>query len=97
MRDSEEVCKHCLRAIAPTNVLHARVPMSHLIPISVMVIGLFTMLAAASAGNRPLMLPGWLISFVGLVLVLKGHGFIVRVGGALVGSLFLMATAISCG
>jgi predicted neutral ceramidase superfamily lipid hydrolase len=93
------VCKHCNRSVAAVDVaaaLNAPVPTAHLMPITVMLVGLFVMLAAATANYRLALLPGWLISWVGLGMVLKGISSVVRVGGGLIGSLLLMILAMSC-
>ena len=42
-------------------------------------------------------MPGWLISWVGLALGLKGNGAVVRIGGGLVLSLLMMVLAIRAG
>lgn len=99
VRDEATVCKHCTRAIAtPQNPFSAPVPTAHVVPIAVMVAGFFGMLIGAQPGApRILVLPAWLLAWLGLGLVLKGHGNVIRIGGGFVLSLLLMVLAISCG
>lgn len=97
IRDDATVCKHCTRAL-PVSPLNQQVPTAFILPIVVMLVGVFTMLISTQPGaSRAIAVPGWLISWVGLALGLKGHGAVVRIGGAFVLSLLMMALAISCG
>ena len=74
------------------------VPKAFILPIVVMLVGFFTMLISVQPGApRLIALPGWLISWVGMVLVLKGNSAVVRIGGGFVLSLLMMALAVSCG
>lgn len=99
VRADTTVCKHCTRDISGSvGVFNAAMPTGHLLPISVILIGFFGMLIGAQPGApRIMMLPAWLIAWLGLAMVLKGHGGVVRVGGGFVLSLALMALSISCG
>jgi len=99
VRDEAIVCKHCTRSLATAqNPLSAPVPTAHIVPIAVMMVGFFGMLIGAQPGApRILMLPAWLLAWLGLGLGLKSHGNIIGIGGGFVLSLLMMVLAISCG
>lgn len=97
IRDEATVCKHCTREL-PVHALNQAVPTSHLVPLGIMVVGLFTTLISAQPGApRLLALPGWLLLWVSAWLGLKGSGAVVRIGGSFLLSLVMMALAVSCG
>jgi hypothetical protein len=90
------VCPYCTRTLVG-EVLSQPIPKDHILPIAILVVGMFTMLAGTSVSiSGALVFVGWLISLVGAALVLRGNSPIVRYGGAFVLSLFLMAAAASC-
>ena len=80
------------------HALNQAVPTAFILPIVVMLVGLFTILISAQPGaSRLLALPGWLIMWVSVALLLKGHSAVVRNGGGFILSLLMMGLAISCG
>jgi len=99
LRDDATVCKHCTRAVVPVPVIGLTQPLTaaFLMPAAVLVIGIFTMLISAVPGApRGMVLPGWLISWAGCALLLKGSGAVVRIGGGFILSLLMMGLAVSC-
>jgi hypothetical protein len=82
--------------VSPTG-LNKPVPAEQLWPIVTVVVGTFVMLIGSLrvGGSGTLVFAGWLISLVGIFLLLKGHSVVVRCGGAFILSLVLMAISIS--
>jgi hypothetical protein len=99
LRNEATVCKHCTRAVpAAVGLDPSHLTAAFLVPMSVALVGFFAMIISTQTGApRGLVVPGWLITWLGVGLLLKGSGAVVRIGGAFILSLVLMAFAVSCG